>query len=66
MSTWLNDLKAKVTELEAEAPKFFEKGNNSAGTRSRKLLQEIKVLAQAGREEIQTKKLSEKDETPAA
>jgi len=60
MSTWLNDIKTTVAELEVEATKFAEKGNNSAGTRARKLLQELKGLAQTGREEIQSAKLAEK------
>ena len=36
------DLKAKLAEIEAEAEKFYTKGNKAAGTRLRKGLQEIK------------------------
>lgn len=55
---WLNDLKTAVTELEAEYNKFTTKKNNSAGTRSRKLLQDIKQLAQEGRNSIQNAKVN--------
>lgn len=41
---------------EDEAAKFFNKGNQAAGTRARKALQEIKELAQEIRLEIQAKK----------
>ena len=46
---WLTDLKENVSQLEAETTKFYEKGNKSAGTRTRKLLQDIKSICQAGR-----------------
>jgi outer membrane protein assembly factor BamD (BamD/ComL family) len=59
---WLDDLKNAVAELEAETGKFYEKGNKSAGTRSRKLLQDIKALSQTGRAHIQ----AAKSETPSA
>ena len=50
---WLIELNNAVAELEAESGKFYEKGNKSAGTRSRKLLQDIKALCQTGRTHIQ-------------
>lgn len=53
---WLNELKAAVTELENEATKFYDKGNKSAGTRARKLLQDIKAHCQGGRAHIQESK----------
>ena len=40
------DLKAKLTEIEEEAEKFYTKGNKAAGTRVRKSMQTIKALAQ--------------------
>lgn len=55
MSTNLDKIKTLVESLEAEYGKF-EAGNNSAGTRSRKLLQDIKGSAQDLRIEIQEKK----------
>lgn len=66
MSTWLDEIKNTVAELEVQATKFTEKGNNSAGTRTRKLLQNLKALAQKGREEIQAKKLADKAAEKAA
>lgn len=45
-----------VMAAKSEADLFFEKGNNSAGTRARVKLQEVKALAQAVRNEIQEKK----------
>lgn len=52
------DLKAKLTEIEEEAEKFYTKGNKAAGTRLRKGLQEIKNLAQEIRVEVQNQKNS--------
>jgi len=43
---------------QAEAAKFAN-GNNSAGTRIRKMMQEIKVLAQKVRSDVQAAKNSE-------
>jgi hypothetical protein len=51
-----NELKSLVEGLEGDADKFFNKGNNAAGTRVRKGLQEIKNLAQTIRLEIQESK----------
>ncbi|MGA1465915.1 MAG: histone H1, partial [Balneolaceae bacterium] len=42
----MNDLKALLEELESDMVKFYEKGNNAAGTRARKTLQSVKSLAQ--------------------
>ncbi|MEX0594357.1 MAG: histone H1 [Balneolaceae bacterium] len=42
-----------IAELEPDLVKFYEKGNNAAGTRARKTLQEIKKRAQEIRLEIQ-------------
>jgi len=49
-------LKELVAVTEADASKFYERGNNAAGTRLRKALQEIKVLAQEIRQDISNKK----------
>ena len=59
-SNWLETLKNTLSELEVEHSKFYEKGNNSAGTRARKLLQDIKLTAQEGRNDIQTAKVTAK------
>jgi FtsZ-binding cell division protein ZapB len=41
-----------IREAEVDLEKFEEKGNNTAGTRVRKAMQEIKVKAQEIREGI--------------
>ncbi|GHE23505.1 histone H1 [Sphingobacterium griseoflavum] len=54
-----NELKALVDGLEADADKFFVKGNSAAGTRVRKGLQDIKNLSQdlrLGIQELKNKK----------
>jgi hypothetical protein len=53
------DLKAKLAEIEAEAEKFYTKGNKAAGTRLRKGLQDIKNLAQEIRVDVSEKKKTE-------
>ena len=50
------DLKAKVHEIEEDVQKFYEKGNNAAGTRIRKAMQEVKAIAQDIRKEVQERK----------
>ncbi|TDO23969.1 histone H1 [Pedobacter duraquae] len=51
---------AKVKELlasvEADAEKFYNAGNSAAGTRVRKAMQDLKVLAQDIRAEVTEKK----------
>ena len=53
------ELKAKVAEIEAEAEKFYVKGNKAAGTRLRKGLMEIKNLSQEIRVDVSEKKKAE-------
>ena len=48
-----NQLKALLESAEQDAIKFYEKGNNSAGTRLRTTLQNIKKLSQDLRLEVQ-------------
>jgi hypothetical protein len=45
-----------VMGLEADFEKFYEKDNQAAGTRVRKGMQELKVLAQDIRKEVQDMK----------
>lgn len=45
-----------VMGLEADFEKFYDKGNQAAGTRVRKGMQELKVLAQDIRKEVQEMK----------
>ena len=59
-TAWLETLKTLVAELEVENTKFEEKGNNSAGTRSRAILQDIKTTCQTGRTAIQDAKVKAK------
>ena len=47
------ELKDLIEATEKDAVAFYEKGNNAAGTRVRKAMQEIKVLAQEIRVEVQ-------------
>jgi hypothetical protein len=56
----LEKIKTLVEELTADTTKFF-KGNNSAGTRARKLAQDIKTQLQTLRNEI----LEERKKTDA-
>ncbi|GDX47285.1 MAG: histone H1 [Bacteroidota bacterium] len=52
-------LKNLVAEMEHDFQKFYEKGNNAAGTRIRKSMQDLKKLAQEIRSEVQDKKKAE-------
>jgi len=51
-----NQIKLLIADIEADADKFYNKGNSAAGTRVRKGLQDLKNLAQEVRLEIQNKK----------
>jgi hypothetical protein len=48
----LEKIKTLTEALSSETTKFYEKNNNSAGTRARKAAQEIKELIQILRKEI--------------
>ena len=50
------ELKNLVMGLESDFEKFYEKGNNAAGTRVRKDMQDLKNMAQDIRVEVQEKK----------
>ena len=59
MSTNTNRLERLITLLEQsrnDHDKFFSSGNNAAGTRVRKTMQEVKSLAQELRLEVQENK----------
>jgi len=60
-----NQFKQIVSELEQDADKFYNKGNNAAGTRVRKGMQELKNLAQAIRMEVQDSKNKAASKAPA-
>jgi hypothetical protein len=51
-----DELKDLLMSLEADFHKFYEKGNQAAGTRVRKGMQEMKNLAQDIRKEVQDMK----------
>ena len=52
----LEQLIALLVETRVDHDKFFNGGNNAAGTRVRKAMQEVKVLAQELRVEVQDTK----------
>ena len=47
------ELKNMVLTLEDDAIKFYEKGNQAAGTRVRKVMQDVKTLAHSIRVNVQ-------------
>ena len=57
MSKIFNDIKAKVAEVEGDVTKFYG-GNNAAGSRVRKAMQELKALATDLRKDVLDTKTS--------
>ena len=53
---WYEQLEALVTGSRDDFEAFFDKGNKAAGTRVRKAMQELKVLAQDIRVDVQARK----------
>ncbi len=51
-----DELKDLILSLEGDFVKFYDKGNQAAGTRVRKGMQELKNLSQEIRVEVQTLK----------
>lgn len=51
-----DELKNLVMSLEGDFDKFYNKENQAAGTRVRKGMQDLKVLAQDIRSQVQNKK----------
>lgn len=51
-----DEIKNLVMGLESDFDKFYNKGNQAAGTRVRKGMQDLKNLAQAIRAEVQNTK----------
>lgn len=49
-------VKELIASIEADADKFYNKANGAAGTRVRKAMQDLKVLATDIRKEITEKK----------
>jgi len=50
-----DDLQDEINDCQSDVTKFVE-GNNSAGTRVRKAMQNVKTLAQQVRVEVQDQK----------
>ncbi|PKQ67811.1 Histone H1-like protein Hc1 [Raineya orbicola] len=53
MSAKFKKVKEIVASIEADVEKFYDKDNQAAGTRVRKAMQDLKVLAQDIRKEVQ-------------
>ena len=54
----LDQLIALLEEVKTDYHKFYDKGNNAAGTRVRKAMQEVKSAAQEIRVDVQNTKNS--------
>ena len=52
----LEEMIGLLEEARDDHEKFFDRGNNAAGTRVRKAMQEVKTLAQELRTEVQEAK----------
>ena len=53
---WYEQLESLVSGARDDFEAFFDKGNKAAGTRVRKAMQELKVLAQDIRVDVQARK----------
>ena len=58
LNTTFDELQNAINDCQADVTKFVE-GNNSAGTRVRKAMQNVKSLAQEVRVEVQEQKNSQ-------
>jgi len=58
LNTTFDELQNAINDCQADVSKFVE-GNNSAGTRVRKAMQNVKSLAQEVRIEVQDQKNSQ-------
>jgi len=50
-----NELKTLISSMEEDVTKFYGIGNKAAGVRVRKMLQEVRTLAQIMRLEVSSK-----------
>lgn len=57
-----SDLQKKLDDMKTDIEKFYSKGQNAAGTRLRKSLNELKKVASEIRKEIQDTRASRKTE----
>lgn len=51
-----SEVRDLILDMEEDFVKFYEKGNQAAGTRVRKGMQDLKNIAQDIRKEVQDKK----------
>jgi hypothetical protein len=58
----INEIKGMLDAMGKDLEKFYTKGQNSAGTRLRKSLNEVRKKCQEMRNEIQTIRQSRKSE----
>jgi len=58
----INELKNMLEAMAKDCEKFYTKGQNSAGTRLRKALNELRKKAQEARNEIQAIRVQRKTE----
>lgn len=56
----LNQMKQYLNTLDEDFTKFFDRGNNAAGTRVRKAMQDLKKMANDIRTAVQEKKAADK------
>ena len=61
----INEIRAMLDAMGKDLEKFYTKGQNSAGTRLRKALNDVRKKCQEMRNEIQTIRADRKS-TPAA
>jgi Tfp pilus assembly protein PilE len=61
----INEIKAMLDAMGKDLEKFYAKGQNSAGTRLRKSLNEVRKKCQEMRNDIQGIRQSRKTEKPA-
>lgn len=62
----INEIKSMLEEMGKDLEKFYSKGQNSAGTRLRKALNEVRKKCQEMRNEIQTIRQDRKSQAPSA
>ena len=62
----INELRSMLDAMAKDLEKFYTKGQNSAGTRLRKALNELRKKAQEARQEIQSIRQERKASKPSS
>ncbi len=62
----INEIKAMLEDMGKDLEKFYSKGQNSAGTRLRKSLNEVRKKCQEMRNDIQNIRQERKTSAPAS